>query len=72
MDDLTLEHMRSGEFFADSTLNMAGEFKEESSTLERAQGIIRKVKENYVNPVPVDAQERIADYFAKTIYPRFD
>ena len=71
MDDLTLEHMRSGEFFADSTLNMAGEFKEEPSMLERAQGIIRKVKENYVNPVPADAQERIADYFAKTIYPRF-
>ena len=71
MDDLTLEHMRSGEFFSDETLNMAGEFKEEPSMLERAQDIIRKVKEAYVSPVPADAQERIKAYFVEKIYPRF-
>ena len=71
MDDLTLEHMRSGEFFTDATLNMAGEFKEEPSMLERAQSIIRKVKEDYVNPVPVDAQKRIETYFAQKIYSRY-
>ena len=43
MDDLTLEHMRSGEFFSDATLNMAGEFKQEPGMLARAQEIIRKV-----------------------------
>ena len=63
MDDLTLEHMRSGEFFADNTLNMAGEFKEEPTMLERAQSIIRDVKAKYVSPVPADAQERIQAYF---------
>ena len=71
MDDLTLEHMRSGEFFADATMNMAGEFKEEPSMLERAQTIIAKVKKDYVNPVPEDAKARIAAYFADKIYPRF-
>lgn len=71
MDDLTLEHMRSGEFFADNTLNMAGEFKEEPTMLERAQSIIRDVKAKYVSPVPADAQERIRAYFAQEIYPRF-
>ena len=71
MDELTLEHMRSGEFFADSTMNMAGEFKEELSMLERAQNIIGKVKKEYVNPVPAEARERIQAYFAEKIYPRF-
>ena len=71
MDDLTLEHMRSGEFFADNTLNMAGEFKEEPTMLERAQSIIRDVTAKYVSPVPADAQERIQAYFAQKIYPRF-
>lgn len=71
MDDLTLEHMRSGEFFTDNTLNMAGEFKEEPTMLERAQSIIRDVKAKYVSPVPTDAQERIQAYFAQKIYPRF-
>ena len=71
MDDLTLEHMRSGEFFTDATLNMAGEFKEEPTMLERAQSIIRDVKAKYVSPVPTDAQERIQAYFAQKIYPRF-
>ena len=71
MDDLTLEHMRSGEFFADNTLNMAGEFKGEPTMLERAQSIIRDVKAKYVSPVPADAQERIQAYFAQKIYPRF-
>ena len=71
MDDLTLEHMRSGEFFADNTLNMAGEFKEEPTMLERAQSIIRDVKAKYVSPVPADAQEQIQAYFAQEIYPRF-
>ena len=47
------------------------EFKEEPSMLERAQDIIRKVKEAYVSPVPADAQERIKAYFVEKIYPRF-
>ena len=72
MDDLTLEHMRSGEFFTDATMNMAGEFKKEPTMLERAQSIIMKVKENYVNPVPADAQDRIRAYFAENIYPRYE
>ena len=70
-DDLTLEHMRSGEFFSDATLNMAGEFKQEPGMLARAQEIIRKVKSEYVSPVPADAQARIKDYFARKVYPRF-
>ena len=72
LDDLTLEHMRSGEFFSDPTLNMAGEFKEAPTMLERAQSIIRKVKEDYVNHVPEEAQSRIKAYFAEKIYPRYE
>ena len=71
LDDLTLDNMRSGEFFDDDTLNMFGEFKEAPSMLERAQSIIAKVKANYSSPVPADVQERIRNYFAEKIYPRF-
>lgn len=71
IDDLTLDNMRSGEFFSDDTMNMEGEFKKAPSMLERAQKIIQKVTADYVSPVPADAQERIRAYFAETIYPRF-
>ena len=71
MDELTLEHMRSGEFFTDPTMNMAGEFKEEPSMLERAQSIICRVKKEYTTPVPAEVSQRIQSYFAEKIYPRF-
>lgn len=71
IDDLTLDNMRSGEFFSDDTMNMEGEFKKAPSMLERAQRIIQKVTADYVSPVPADAQERIRAYFAEAIYPRF-
>lgn len=71
MDDLTLEYMRSDEFFSDDTMNTMGEFKEAPSMLEQAQNILRTVKEAFVSPVPADAQDRIRAYFADTIYPRF-
>ena len=71
LDDLTLDNMRSGEFFDDDTLNMFGEFKEAPSMLERAQSIIAKVKGSYTSPVPADAQTRIRDYFAEKIYPSY-
>ena len=71
IDDLTLDNMRSGEFFSDDTMNMEGEFKKAPSMLERAQRIIQKVTADYESPVPADAQERIRAYFAEVIYPRF-
>ena len=71
MDDLTLDNMRSGEFFSDKTMNEMGEFRDAPSMLERAQAIIREVSDKFVSPVPEDAQERVRDYFAKNIYPRF-
>ena len=71
MDDLTLEYMRSDEFFSAPAMNIMGEFKEAPSMLEMAQAIIRDVKAKYVSPVPTDAQERIKAYFAQEIYPRF-
>ena len=71
MDDLTMDNMRSDEFFSDKTMNMAGEFKEAPSMLERAQKTIAKVKKSYESPVPEQVQERIKAYFAENIYPRF-
>ena len=71
MDDLTLEYMRSDEFFSAPAMNIMGEFKEAPTMLEMAQAIIRDVKAKYVSPVPTDAQERIKAYFAQAIYPRF-
>lgn len=71
MDDVTLDNMRSGEFFSDNTLNMAGEFKEEPSMLQRAQDTIRKVKADFVSPVPEEIQARIRTWFAEKIYPRY-
>jgi hypothetical protein len=71
MDDLTLEYMRSDEFFSDEIMDSMGEFKKSPSMLELAQAKIKKVKESYVSPVPEDAQARIKAYFAEEIYPRF-
>jgi trimethylamine--corrinoid protein Co-methyltransferase len=71
MDDLTMDNMRSDEFFSDKTMNMAGEFKAAPSMLERAQKMIAKVKNAYESPVPEQVQERIKAYFAENIYPRF-
>ena len=71
MDDVTLDNMRSGEFFSDPVLNMAGEFKEEPGMLQRARAVIEKVKKDYICPVPAPAQEKIRAYFAEKIYPRF-
>ena len=71
MDDLTLEYMRSDEFFSAPAMNIMGEFKEAPTMLQIAQAIIRDVKEKYVSPVPADAQARIREYFAQTIYPRY-
>lgn len=71
MDDLTMDNMRSDEFFSDKTMNMAGEFKAAPSMLERAQKTIAKVKKSYESPVPEQVQERIKAYFAENIYPRF-
>lgn len=71
MDDLTLEYMRSDEFFSDDTMDSMGEFKKSPSMLELAQAKIEKVKDSYVSPVPEDAQARIKAYFAEEIYPRF-
>jgi len=71
MDDLTLEYMRSDEFFSAPAMNIMGEFKDAPTMLEMAQAIIRDVTAKYVSPVPADAQERIKAYFAQEIYPRF-
>lgn len=71
MDDVTLDNMRSGEFFSDNTLNMAGEFKEEPSMIRRAQATVGKVKQEFVSPVPEEIQSRIRTYFAQKIYPRY-
>ena len=43
MDDLTMDNMRSGEFFSDKTMNEMGEFKDAPSMLERAQSIIKEI-----------------------------
>ena len=71
MDDLTLEYMRSDEFFSDDTMNIMGEFKKAPGMLEMAQAKIQKIKAGYVSPVPADAQERLKTYFMDEIYPRF-
>lgn len=71
MDDLTLDNMRSDEFFSDPVFNMAGEFKEAPTMLERAQATISRIKGAYESTVPADVQKRIQGYFAEKIYPRF-
>jgi len=71
MDELTYKTMRSNEFFTDRNLNMAGEFKEAPSMLQRVQNTIRKIRKAYVSPVPADVQARVQAYFAEKIYPRF-
>lgn len=71
MDDLTLDNMRSGEFFSDKTMNEMGEFRDAPTMLERAQAIIREISGGFVSPVPEDAKARVQAYFAEKIYPRF-
>ena len=71
MDDLTLELMRSDEFFTDPLLNYMGEFREAPTMLERAGAQVQEIADRFVSPVPADARERISAYFRKEIYPRF-
>jgi len=71
LDDLTLDNMRSDEFFTDDLLNMAGEFKEAPTMLRRAQSAVARIKASYASTVPADVQTRVSAYFAEHIYPRF-
>ena len=60
MDDLTLDMMRSDEFFADPLLNLMGEFRSAPSMLQRAQEQIREITGRFVSPVPVRIQKKSA------------
>lgn len=71
MDDLTLELMRSDEFFADPLFNYMGEFKEAPSMLDRAHAQVLEIADRFVSPVPAEIQARIKAYFKSEIYPRF-
>ena len=62
-DDLTLELMRSDEFFRDPIFDLSGGHGESKPLLARAHDRVEELVAGWQNPVPGDVQERLRRYF---------
>lgn len=62
-DDLTLELLRSQEFFHNNLLDYSGGYEESLSLLERAHLRVEELTSNYTSPVPEPVQEGLRRYF---------
>lgn len=63
-DDLTLELMRSDEFFRDDVFDLAGGHGHGKSLLERAHQRVEQLVDGYRSRVPGDIQEGLRRHFA--------
>ncbi|MSU69212.1 MAG: hypothetical protein EXS39_00235 [Opitutaceae bacterium] len=64
-NDLTLELMRSDEFFSSDIFDSSGDRPKGRSLLERAHARVEAAVANYVSPVPGDVQEGLRAYFRR-------
>ena len=62
-DDLTIDLLRTGEFFQDDVFDFAGGYQEGKSMLERAHERVEELVAGYVSPVPDQMQEDLIRYF---------
>ncbi len=62
-DDLTLNLLRSEEFFSDDLFDYSGEYGEHPSLLQRAHKKVEEMVTNFKSPVPDDIQEELRRWF---------
>ncbi|NJD02910.1 MAG: hypothetical protein FIA99_10040 [Ruminiclostridium sp.] len=62
-DDLTIELLRSDEFFNNNIFDYSGGFEEGSSILENAHNEVEKMVTGYESPVPGKVKEGLMKYF---------
>jgi trimethylamine:corrinoid methyltransferase-like protein len=62
-DDLTIDLMRSDEFFRDNTFDLSGGHGDARSMLERAHERVEDLLAGYESPVPHHIQEALQRYF---------
>ncbi len=63
IDDLTLELLRSDEFFGSSLFDMSGGYEPAPSLLENAHRRVEELTADFVSPVPEKIQENLRRYF---------
>ena len=66
-DDLTLDLMRTDEFFRDDVFDLSGGHGPGKSLLERAHERVEQLVSQYESRVPGDIQEGLRRYFAKLV-----
>ena len=62
-DDLTIDLMRSDEFFQDDAFDLSGGHGDARSMLERAHERVEELLAGYESPVPHHIQEALQRYF---------
>ncbi|MFH1267968.1 MAG: trimethylamine methyltransferase family protein [Planctomycetota bacterium] len=62
-DDLTLELLRSDEFFRDDIFDFSGGHGESKPLVDRAHERVEELVSDYQSPVPHDVQENLRRYF---------
>ena len=62
-DDLTLERLRSGEFYTHPLFDQSGAYGPYPSLLERAHGQVEEMVAGFQSPVPERIQEGLRRYF---------
>jgi hypothetical protein len=62
-DDLTLQLLRSDEFFNDEIFDLSGGQGRSESLLDRAHEHVEELVAGYESPVPHDIQENLRRYF---------
>jgi trimethylamine--corrinoid protein Co-methyltransferase len=62
-DDLTLDLLRSGEFFKNAMFDFTGGYEDAPSMLEKAHNEVEKMIHDYRSPVPESIQEDLQRYF---------
>ena len=64
MDDLTIELLRSGEFFSSDVFDLTGGYEAGApAMLENAHKKVKELTADYVSPVPESVQDEIRRYF---------
>jgi trimethylamine--corrinoid protein Co-methyltransferase len=63
IDDLTMELLRSDEFFQNGVFDMSGGYETAPSLLENAHRRVEELTADFVSPVPEKVQEDLRRYF---------
>jgi hypothetical protein len=65
MDDLTIEHLHSGEWFANDLFDFSGGFEESKPLLVRAHERAEQLAAHPTSPHSEKVQGEIREYFAR-------